>query len=234
MHCRATFSANLPGVRMRQWLSYCANYIAEAISRRWFKVAISGWAVVGAYDLLLAQFLPESLSKDFPRIYTVLAMTAGWLPWWFWGWIGTALLAVAIVEKARRDGTMKATSSLSRATQASPAVEALARKQGEKLVELWESLANATSTLRRRSMGRWDYLQQVDEHYFMYRSSALAAVEFFEPGSRIFRLGHDAVNRHDVWLATKRSEDGFQEAEAEAIKAADALRKEILSFSPLA
>jgi hypothetical protein len=83
---------------MREWLSERWEIIKAVLSRRWFKIAFVFWTIVGAYDLLGAQILPEFVANKLPRVRDIVGMTTGWLAWWAWGWIGTALLAGAAVE----------------------------------------------------------------------------------------------------------------------------------------
>jgi len=60
------------------------------------------WAAVGAYDLLVSQFVPRENQEKWPKVPEVIGMIFGWLPWWAWGWIGTAIIAIASIEYAVR------------------------------------------------------------------------------------------------------------------------------------
>jgi len=72
------------------------------LGQRWLKWIGGAWVLLGTYDLVLSQFAPEDLAKKFPKAYEVIAMTYGWLPWWAWGWTGTAIFAIAAIEYAVR------------------------------------------------------------------------------------------------------------------------------------
>ena len=85
---------------MRIHLSEYKSYFVASLQRRWVKIALYIWMFVGAYDQFIAQFVPRYVQDAAPRIYEVLVVTSGWLPWWAWGWIGTAILTTAMAETA--------------------------------------------------------------------------------------------------------------------------------------
>ena len=70
--------------------------------RRWYKFALLAWGLIGFYAMVGDQFVPESLSKSWPRLYDVIAMTTGWLPWLAWLCIAAVGVAIAAVEYATR------------------------------------------------------------------------------------------------------------------------------------
>ena len=87
---------------MSEWLTERWGILKSIFERSWFKIAAVIWAVIGAYDLLGDQVLPKWLAEKMPPVRDVIDMTTGWLPWWAWAWIGTALLTAAAVEYAVR------------------------------------------------------------------------------------------------------------------------------------
>ena len=60
----------------------------------WVKIGLGLWGIIGVYDLLLSQIIPDEVGKRFPRVRHVMSMTSGWLPWWAW-LLGFAVIAVA-------------------------------------------------------------------------------------------------------------------------------------------
>jgi hypothetical protein len=87
---------------MRQRLAKHWQIFSATFGQRWLKWVFGGCSLLGIYDLLLSQFFPKEWAEKSPRFYEVVSMTYGWLPWWAWGWIGTAIIAVAAFEYAVR------------------------------------------------------------------------------------------------------------------------------------
>jgi hypothetical protein len=74
----------------------------EIAERPWFRAFIFVWGAVGARDLVLSQFVPEEYSRNFPKLYRVIGMTAGWLPLWTWLMVGALSLVADTIEWAFR------------------------------------------------------------------------------------------------------------------------------------
>src|SRR5260370_14695517 len=75
----------------------------------WVLWLLASWGAVGAcyaagaaYDLFVSQVVPREGQEKWPKVPEIIGMIFGWLPWWAWGWIGTAIIAVASVEYATR------------------------------------------------------------------------------------------------------------------------------------
>ena len=56
----------------------------DIAGRSWFRALGLLWFFVGAWDLILSQFVPEQYSRTLPKLYQVVGMTAdisllGWL-----------------------------------------------------------------------------------------------------------------------------------------------------------
>lgn len=90
------------GGAMSDWLAERWQLLRRILDRPWLRFCAILWAGVSAYDLLASQLLPAGLAEQLPKVREVVSMTSGWLPWWAWGWIGTALLAGAAIEYAAR------------------------------------------------------------------------------------------------------------------------------------
>ena len=74
----------------------------DIAERPWFRVVGLIWFFVGAWDLTLSQFVPEKYSGNFPKLYQVVGMTAGWLSLWAWLMLGALLVVAGAVEWALR------------------------------------------------------------------------------------------------------------------------------------
>jgi hypothetical protein len=74
----------------------------KIFGRPWVRLALTIWAFIAFYDTLVSQFFPEALAKKAPKIRELIAETSGWLPWWSWLIIFTAIIAVASFEYAVR------------------------------------------------------------------------------------------------------------------------------------
>jgi hypothetical protein len=66
---------------------------------RWM---LTGWVVLGAYDLALSQILPEWLGNRFPRLRDTVVMTGGWLSLQAWLLILAAIIVFGSIEYAHR------------------------------------------------------------------------------------------------------------------------------------
>lgn len=87
---------------MSEWLKERWQVLKAITDRRWFKVCAVILSTIGLYDTLGDQILPKWLADKLPPVRDLLDVTTGWLPWWAWGWIGTALLSAASIEYAVR------------------------------------------------------------------------------------------------------------------------------------
>jgi hypothetical protein len=74
----------------------------DVSGRPWFRVLGLIWFLVGAWDLILSQFVPEQYSRYFPKIYQAIGKTAGWLPFGTWLMVGALLLGAGAIEWAFR------------------------------------------------------------------------------------------------------------------------------------
>jgi hypothetical protein len=74
----------------------------DIAERPWFRAFIFVWGAVGAWDLTLSQIVPEEYSRNFPKLYQVVGMTAGWLSLWAWLMVGALSLVAGAVEWAFR------------------------------------------------------------------------------------------------------------------------------------
>lgn len=68
----------------------------------WVGYAIILWGGLSAYDLFGSQLAPDWLQTHMPKAKAMITATSNWLPWWAWGWIGTAILMVMAMEYATR------------------------------------------------------------------------------------------------------------------------------------
>lgn len=74
----------------------------DIAERPWFRAFIFVWGAVGAWDLVLSQFVPEEYSRNFPKLYQVVGMTAGWFSLWAWLMVGALSLVAGAIEWAFR------------------------------------------------------------------------------------------------------------------------------------
>jgi hypothetical protein len=86
----------LPAIRER-W-----EIFRDVSGRPWFRALSIIWFLVGAWDLILSQFVPEQYSRNFPKLYQAIGMTAGWLPFGAWLAVGALLLVAGAIEWACR------------------------------------------------------------------------------------------------------------------------------------
>jgi hypothetical protein len=87
---------------MRPWIAHRFAVISEILERPWFRVVLVIWAVSGAWDLAISQWIPEKYSQHLPKMYQMVAMTADLLPWQVWLFSGMAAVAAAAIEAAAR------------------------------------------------------------------------------------------------------------------------------------
>jgi hypothetical protein len=93
-------SAILPG--MVSAISQRFTVLREITQRRWVRILLVVWALSGIYDLALSEWIPESVSSHLPRVYQVVAMTAGLVPWMVWLLAGAVIIVAGSVEYAFR------------------------------------------------------------------------------------------------------------------------------------
>jgi len=74
----------------------------DIAGRPWFRTVGLIWFCVGAWDLTLSQFVPEEYSRNFPKLYQVVGMTAGWISLGAWLMLGALLVVAGAVEWALR------------------------------------------------------------------------------------------------------------------------------------
>jgi len=87
---------------MLEWLSDRVDAFWSAIDRPKWKGLLIVWAVIGVYDQFADQIAPSWLEQHMPKVRDMISVTTGWLPWWAWLWIGTAIIAAASIEYAAR------------------------------------------------------------------------------------------------------------------------------------
>ena len=68
----------------------------------WVRILLVLWALSGVYDLALSQWIPEEYAKRLPKIYRVVAMTAGLASWQVWLLVGAVITVGAAIEYAFR------------------------------------------------------------------------------------------------------------------------------------
>ena len=88
-----------------QWCTgynFCIDALQTAASRPLWKWLLRIWATIGAYDLFGAELASSWLRQRMPTVSDIIAATTGWLPWWAWLWIGTAIIAVSCIEYSVR------------------------------------------------------------------------------------------------------------------------------------
>ncbi len=78
--------------------------VAGMCRRPWVRVALIIWAFFGAYDIFVSQFLSSGTAEKFPRLYDLVVMTSGFLPWWGWLLVLAAIFVAASIEYAHRKG----------------------------------------------------------------------------------------------------------------------------------
>jgi hypothetical protein len=74
------------------------RFLRELSKQRFVRLALSIWVASGAWDLALAEWIPEEYSKRLPRVYQVIAAMIGLLSWQLWVVVGALILLVAILE----------------------------------------------------------------------------------------------------------------------------------------
>ncbi len=95
-----------------RWLNERIAVIAKIAERRWVRIALGLWAVIAFYDAALSQFMPESVAKKFPKMYELIAVTSGWLPYWGWALLLAGIFVAASIEFALRRTRPSATTTL--------------------------------------------------------------------------------------------------------------------------
>ncbi|MHB1218965.1 MAG: hypothetical protein ACYC1L_12285 [Alphaproteobacteria bacterium] len=87
---------------MLAWLCARATFLWTALWRPLPKWLLFAWAVLGFWDIIVAQLLPQSWAKDIPRLYEAVEMVTGYLPWWAWVITGLVIVTFFTVESAVR------------------------------------------------------------------------------------------------------------------------------------
>jgi hypothetical protein len=77
--------------------------------QRWVRLALTIWAIFvtlwgafAAYDPFVSQFVPRASQEKWPKVPEMIGGVLALLPWWAWGWIATAIIAVGTIEYAVR------------------------------------------------------------------------------------------------------------------------------------
>jgi hypothetical protein len=84
------------------WIRERWRIVRNIFERRWVKIGVAVWAVVGTYDTFISQFVPESWAQKFPKMHEIIAATSGWLPLWGWLLILAGIIIAALLEYAVR------------------------------------------------------------------------------------------------------------------------------------
>jgi len=79
-----------------------ANAFLDVLDRPFPKKVLWLWGIIATWDTFVSQFIPESISKDFPKAHQVIAMTYGWLSLQTWLVVGAILVALISLEWGAR------------------------------------------------------------------------------------------------------------------------------------
>jgi hypothetical protein len=80
--------------------------IEELLKQPLIRLLLVFWAASGVWDLVLGEYIPEEYAQHLPRVYQVVAMTAGLLSWQLWLLTGHGIVILAIIEYLfRRSGS---------------------------------------------------------------------------------------------------------------------------------
>jgi len=60
------------------------------------------WALIGTYDTVLSQFVPDDTAEKLPKTWQVAVMTGDLLPWWGWLLVLAAIVIVGLLEELSR------------------------------------------------------------------------------------------------------------------------------------
>jgi hypothetical protein len=77
--------------------------VARAILRPlWVRICVPVTAVIGFYDAGVTQLVPREQAEKFPKVYQLISVTSGFLPWWGWILVLAALFVGATIEYEAR------------------------------------------------------------------------------------------------------------------------------------
>jgi hypothetical protein len=79
----------------------------------WVRILSPLILFIGAYDSVVTQLVPKEQAEKFPKIYSVVSMTTGFLPWWGWVLVLAAIFVIATVEYEVRQSRIKSRINLS-------------------------------------------------------------------------------------------------------------------------
>jgi hypothetical protein len=85
-----------PAIRQR-WTT-----LQEISNCPWVRVLLAIWTLSGIWDLALSEWVPEQYAKQLPKIYQVIAMSAGLASWQVWLLVGAVLVVAGAIEYAFR------------------------------------------------------------------------------------------------------------------------------------
>ena len=85
-------------LRMCQTLKDRGEFFRAALGSKTAKFVLGLFCLVGVWDTVLAQLLPQELADKLPTIYDVAIMTGGLLSWYWWVIIGLIILSGIVVE----------------------------------------------------------------------------------------------------------------------------------------
>jgi hypothetical protein len=74
--------------------------LREISKQTWIRFLSCVWFISGLWDLFLSEWIPEEYGKRLPRVYQVVAMTAGLASWTVWVLFGATIIVVGAVEWA--------------------------------------------------------------------------------------------------------------------------------------
>jgi hypothetical protein len=79
-----------------------ANAFWDILDRPIPKLLLWAWSAIASWDTFVSQFIPEEISKKFPKVHQVIVMTSGWVSLQWWLVIGAALVALISLEWGAR------------------------------------------------------------------------------------------------------------------------------------
>ena len=99
---RAPFRAENDTLPRMPRLSHLREIYREIQGRLWVRIALGAWALAGAYDLTLSQFVPEHYTRGLPKTWQLIDLIRSWIPWWGWLLLLTTILIIALLERDYR------------------------------------------------------------------------------------------------------------------------------------
>jgi hypothetical protein len=102
---------------MREFICERLALLREIERPLWVRVLFGIWALSGAWDIVLQQWIPDEYAKRLPKAYQVIAMTVGLASWQVWMLVGAAIAVLVSIEfsfrKVRAAAARSATQPIS-------------------------------------------------------------------------------------------------------------------------